>query len=232
MANKILFLLTSTSRIPTSQAATGLWIEEYADPYFALTDLGYSISTVSLAGGAVPIDPASWKPDGRQPAVLEKLRADPVAMEPLANAKSVSEVDPTPYAGLYIPGGHGTMWDLPNNPVIADLVQYFLTSDRPVAAICHGPAALIGVRDSAGELIVSGREVTAFSNAEEDFAGLNAHLPFRLQDELLAAGARYAHVQSFAPCVRTSGCLVTGQNPASSSGVIDEFVRCLPPKRH
>lgn len=223
--NKVLFLLTNTKTLPSSDRRTGLWIEEYAEPFLAFDAAGLAISCASPNGGAVPIDPESYVPDGRQPACIPEILANQSAMAALDSTMTVAHVSPHDYAGLYIPGGHGTMWDLPNNSNVQTLVAAFLHARKPVAAVCHGPAALVGLSgDSAQGFGLEGLRLTAFSNAEEARAGLLDAIPFTLEDWLKSIGADYHCSDPFAAHVEVADNLITGQNPASSAGVITAFL--------
>jgi putative intracellular protease/amidase len=120
----------------------------------------------------------------------------------------------SPY-GFY-PSGRGPMWDMPDNVTSIALIEAFVRSDKPVAAVCHAPAAFVNVRGKDGEYLVKGKRVTGFTNAEERVVGLSAVVPFLLEDRLKERGGVYSEGANWAPHVQVDGKLVTGQNPASS----------------
>jgi putative intracellular protease/amidase len=119
------------------------------------------------------------------------------------------------------------MWDMPENPTSIALIEAFVRADKPVAAVCHAPVALVNVRRKTGEYLVKGKRVTGFSNAEEEAVGLSAVVPFLLEDRLKERGGIYSKAASWAPHVQLDGKLVTGQNPASSGPAADALLALL-----
>lgn len=224
---RVLMLLTSTSAVPGSQRATGLWIEEFADPYYAFAALGMHVSLCSVLGGHVPIDPDSWEPDGRHPPGITRFKADIELRKRLDGSQSLKTLGDADFDLLYIPGGHGTLWDLPDNPDVHRLIAHFLQRQRPIAAVCHGPAAFIGALDARGQPLLQGLKVTAFSDAEEDYAGLRAHLPYLLSTRFREAGAHYQFGTPFESFAIRDNLIISGQNPQSSAAVIDLAVAAL-----
>jgi putative intracellular protease/amidase len=137
----------------------------------------------------------------------------------LAATPRFDEVRPADHAAVLFAGGHGAMWDFPADPGLIDLVRELWTAGGVVAAVCHGPAALVGAVDGDGRPLVEGRQVSAFTNAEETAVGLRDVVPFLLQSRLEELGGKHTGAPDFQPHVVTDGRLVTGQNPASAVGV-------------
>ncbi|HEX6735924.1 MAG TPA: type 1 glutamine amidotransferase domain-containing protein [Azonexus sp.] len=216
---KILMILTSQATMGAGGAPTGVWFEELATPYYAFVDAGAKVEIASIAGGRIPIDPNSRQAAGTNPASVERFLQDPAAMAKIEQARPVEGIDTAGYAAVFLPGGHGTMWDLPDSAALAALLATAWRQDKVVAAVCHGPAGLVNVRDDAGQPLVAGRRVSAFSNAEEAAVGLTGTVPFALESRLRELGARYESVPDFQPYAIRDGRLVTGQNPASSEEV-------------
>lgn len=127
------------------------------------------------------------------------------------------------------------MFDLPSDPNSLVLIQEFSEAKKPIAAVCHGPAVLLNAKSTSGEPLLSNAEVTGFSNAEEDQAGMSSIMPFMLEDELnRVSGGRYVKAsQPWGEKVvvsKTAGSgatLITGQNPASATGVGKEILKAL-----
>lgn len=214
---KILFILTSASTMGVSEKPTGLWFEELATPYYAFLNAGASVTLASIEGGAAPIDPRSFKPKGDNEASVDRFLGDEAASKALAETLALSAIDISEYDAVFLPGGHGTMWDLPESAELAALIGRAWAQGKVVAAVCHGPAGLVNVRDETGAPLVSGRRVTAFSDSEERAAGLDEAVPFLLESRLRELGGRYESIADFQPFAITDGRLVTGQNPASSA---------------
>jgi putative intracellular protease/amidase len=213
---KILIIATSASKMGDSDDATGLWLEELTTPYYAFTDAGAEVTLASIAGGAIPIDARSTKPAGENDASVERYLADPAFKQAVAHTPRFDTLDTTGVDAVFLPGGHGTMFDYPGSAALARLVSESLESGRIVAAVCHGPAGLVSAKTSAGEPVVKGRKVAGFTDAEERAVGLEKAVPFLLGTRLRELGANYVSGPDFAPFAVRDGNLITGQNPASA----------------
>lgn len=215
----ILMILTSTAQID-STTPTGLWYEEFAVPYEIFLAEGWDVTVISVEGGQVPLDP-------RSTANLDESAQQSRAMQALAQTVPLREVDPSGYDAVFFPGGHGTMFDFPENKNISAAIQSVMNKDGVVAAVCHGPAAFVGVTDSAGKPLVFGKRLTSFTNAEETAAKLDRHMPFLLESKLRAMGAEFVSGENFKENVIVDGKLITGQNPASSAAAAQAVVKAL-----
>ncbi len=214
----ILMVLTSHDTLGDTGKKTGLWLEEFAAPYYTFLDAGAEITVASPAGGQPPIDPSSDAPDA-QTAFTDRLKADPAAQAVLANTVVLDTVRPADFDAVFYPGGHGPLWDLAESPVSIKLIESFDRAGKPIAFVCHAPGVLRHVTAASGEPMVKGRTVTGFTNSEETAVGLIDVVPFKIQDEFIAQGADYRTGPDWAPFVLQDGMLITGQNPASSEGV-------------
>jgi putative intracellular protease/amidase len=213
---KVLLVLTSHDRLGDTGKKTGFWLEELAAPYYVFRDAGAEIVLVSPAGGRPPLDPKSDLPENGTRATV-RFRADEAANRLLADTRRLADVRADDFDTVFYAGGHGPMWDLPDNPASIALIEAFLASGKPVAAVCHAPVALVNVRDGRGEHVVRGRDVTGFTNSEEAAMSLDRVVPFLLEDCLKQRGARFHRGPDWAPFVQEDGLLLTGQNPASSA---------------
>jgi len=223
---KILIVLTSHDQLGDTGKKTGFWLEEFAAPYYVLKDAGAAITLASPKGGHPPLDPKSDLPENLTEAT-KRFRTDKAAQAELANTKKLADVSANDFDAIFYPGGHGPMWDMPDNATSIALIEAFLKAGKPVAAVCHAPAAFVNVRGKDGEYLVKGKRVTGFTNAEEEAVGLTAVVPFLLEDRLKERGGVYSKDVNWAPCVQVDGKLVTGQNPASSGPVAEELLNLL-----
>lgn len=215
---RILMVMTSHDRLGGTGQKTGLWLEEFASPYYAFRDAGAVLTLASPQGGQPPIDPKSDDP-GAQTEATRRFRADAPAQAALAATRPLREMKADDFDALFYPGGHGPLWDLAEDRDSVALIEAFMAQDKPVAAVCHAPAVLRHVRDAAGQPWVRGRDVTGFSNDEEAAAGLTEVVPFLLEDLLRELGGRYTRAANWQSHVVVAGRLITGQNPASSEAV-------------
>ncbi|WP_299595587.1 type 1 glutamine amidotransferase domain-containing protein [uncultured Microbulbifer sp.] len=114
-------------------------------------------------------------------------------------------------------GGHGTVWDFPKSPAVNSVASAIYESGGYVAALCHGPAALLNVTGPDGKPIIAGKKVAGFSNVEEKAVGLVELVPYLLQDELIALGGDYQEGKAWESFVVQDGRIITGQNPQSAA---------------
>ena len=227
---KILMVLTSHSALGDTGKKTGFWIEEFAAPYYVLADAGAIITIASPLGGQPPVDPKSEAPDAQTPAT-KRFYADLDAIDKVANTIKLSGVKQDDYDAVFYPGGHGPMWDLANDKTSIKLIEDFYNTQKPVAFVCHAPAALIKVKAENGQPLVKGKKVTGFSDTEEEAVGLTKVVPFLLEDELKKLGAHYSKGADFGSFAEQDGLLITGQNPASSEAVAKLLLKTLVGKK-
>ncbi len=215
---KILFVLTSHSELGNSGKKTGFWIEEFATPYYVLADAGADITIASPKGGQPPVDPESELADAQSPAT-ERFYKDNILIDKVAYSLKLSVIKQDDYDAVFYPGGHGPLWDLVNDKDSIKLIEAFYNNQKPIAFVCHAPAALMNVKAENGEPLVKGKHLTSFSNTEEEAVKLTKVVPFLLEDELIKNGAIYSKGGNWAAYVKQDGLLITGQNPASSEAV-------------
>jgi putative intracellular protease/amidase len=223
---KILMVLTSHDQLGDTGKKTGFWLEELAAPYYVLKDAGATITLASPKGGQPPLDPKSDLPEN-QTELTKRFRVDAAAQAQLADTKKLADVSANDFDAVFYPGGHGPMWDMPDNPTSIALIEAFVKADKPVGAVCHAPVALVNVRGKNREYLVKGKRVTAFTNEEEEAVGLTAVVPFLLEDRLKERGGIYSKGANWVPYVQVDGKLVTGQNPASSTPGAEALLKLL-----
>jgi len=223
---KILIVLTSHDQLGNTGKPTGFWLEEFAAPFYVFKDAGADLVLASPKGGQPPLDPKSDEPDA-QTAVTRRFNGDAEAKSELANTRRLEDVSAADFDAVFYPGGHGPLWDLSTSATSIALIESFLKAGKPVAAVCHAPAALVGVRGENGEHLVKGKRVTGFSNAEEEAVQLTEVVPFLLEDKLKALGAQYSKGPDWGSYVLVDGLLVTGQNPASSEEAARTLLKLL-----
>jgi len=225
-SKKILMVLTSHSALGDTGEKTGFWVEEFAAPYYVFSDAGADVTLASPAGGHPPIDPKSELPDF-QTSATQRFDTDESLQTMLANTLKLSEVQTADYDAIFYPGGHGPLWDLTNNQHSIELIEQFMATKKPVAAVCHASAALLNAKDSSGNPIVQNRTVTGFSNTEEDAVQLTDVVPFLLENELKNKGGDYQKGTDWNAFAVQDGLLITGQNPASSEAAAKKLIIAL-----
>lgn len=209
---RVLMVLTSHDKLGDTGRGTGYTVSEAADPWQVLTAAGCAVDIASIAGGRPP-------EDGMDTSGSKEWLADARVQAELDGAPSVADVDPAGYQAVFFVGGHGTMWDFPGNADLTRIASGVYEDGGVVAAVCHGPAALTTITLSDGSLLVDGKNIAAFTDAEEKALSMDSVVPFLLQSRLEQLGARHTAAGLWQEHVVTDGRLVTGQNPASAAGV-------------
>jgi putative intracellular protease/amidase/catechol 2,3-dioxygenase-like lactoylglutathione lyase family enzyme len=222
---KILMVLTSHDQLGSTGRKTGFWLEEFAAPYFVFRDAGVELTLASPKGGQPPIDPKSDLPENQTPA-MTRFKQDQAAQKALANTVKLADVKAEDFDTVFYPGGHGPMWDLAESPTSIALLEAFYNSGKPIALVCHSPGVLRHVTYQ-GAPLVKGKQVTGFTNGEEEVVHLTKVVPFLVEDELLRLGAIFEKKANWEPFAITDGRLITGQNPASSKSAAQALLKLM-----
>ncbi len=223
---KVLMILTSHDELGNTGQKTGFWLEELAAPYYAFKDAGAEITLASPKGGQPPLDPKSNEPDF-QTDLTRRFEADAAAGAQLATTVRLDSLSQADFDSVFYPGGHGPMWDLAEDQDSVALIQSFLGAGKPIALVCHAPAALRHAQTPEGRPLVEGKQVTGFANSEEAGMELTDVVPFLLEDELKAKGGIYSKGGDGEVFVVSDGLLITGQNPTSSGPAAEVLLKRL-----
>lgn len=207
---KVLIVVTN-SRGEGEIKESGVWLEEFAVPYLVFRDTGYEITVASPLGGLSPVDENSM--NCANPMEWDEC------IKILRDTTRLSEIDYKDYDALFLPGGHGPMFDLAKDLLLKEIVEYFNKNNKIIAAICHGPAGLVLAQD-----VVKGKKVTSFTNKEEHIKKLDEAVPFLLETKLRELGADFKDAEPFSEHVVVDGNLITGQNPQSSLLLAEKVV--------
>jgi putative intracellular protease/amidase/sugar lactone lactonase YvrE len=218
---KILIVTTSHDRFEGANPhPTGVWLEEFALPYLELAANGVEMTIASPKGGAMPIDPRSLPTPAQEIEWQSAIAASQQTIE-------LSAVNSTEFDAIFLPGGHGPMFDLPDNRDLQQLLREFHEAGKIVAAVCHGAVGLVGATLSDGTPLVKDRVLTAYTYSEEVAAKLDKEVPFILEQRLRELGAIFRAGENKADHIERDGNLITGQNPNSSASIARAIVAAL-----
>jgi len=213
---KILLVVTNVNMYASGNLRTGLWLSEITHIYEEVHKKEFKITLASPKGGESPLDPESLKP-----LVLDKISKDYLEnkefLELLKNTKCLRELEGEDFDLVYLAGGHGTMYDFPDDVDLQVLVRDQFEKGNKIAAICHGVGGLLNVKLSNGEFLIKGRQITGFNWFEESIARRKKEVPFNLEKALKERDSSYE--KALIPMtshVVVDGNLITGQNPFSS----------------
>ncbi|MET8681789.1 type 1 glutamine amidotransferase domain-containing protein [Streptomyces sp. NPDC004647] len=228
----VLFVVTGADHWTLADGTlhpTGYWAEELATPHRLFREAEFDV-TIATPGGVAPtVDAVSLAPEstgGKEQAdaiaaYLESIRAE------LENPVKLEEVDLDAYDAVLYPGGHGPMEDLSADAGSGRLLTAALDSGKPLAVLCHAPAALLAARREDGSWPFAGYRMTGFTNAEETAAGFAAKATWLLEDRLVELGADFDAAAPFTAHVVADRNLHTGQNPASSEQLARNIIEIL-----
>ncbi len=222
MSQKVLLVLTSHDTLGNTQKETGFYLPEVTHPEAVFDRAGLEVDYVSPQGGKAPMSGIDLE-DPINKAFLENT----YKVTKIENTLHPSQVDPSEYDAIFYAGGHGTMWDFPDNPELAEITTAIYDRGGIVGAVCHGSASLVNLQLANGNYLVSGKKISCFTNEEEAAVGLADVVPFLLESKLLDRGAIVEKAANFQKKVVVSDRLVTGQNPASALGVGEAMVKLL-----
>jgi putative intracellular protease/amidase len=216
---KILMVVTSHGEID-GEPATGVWFSEFSEPFEAFRQAGCDITVASPRGGPAPVDPRGYPKAAEIVAVRD-------ALERLNATRKLARMRAAEFDGIFMPGGHGPMFDLATDATLKGLIADFWAAGKPVGAVCHGPAGLLQVTLAGGSTLLHQRRVTGFTKGEDAQDALFAHMPFSLQERMEAEGAAFIEAPPGAIHAEIDGVLVTGQNPASAEETARAFLSVL-----
>lgn len=221
----ILMVMTSHDQLGNTGRKTGIWLEEFAAPYFIFRDAGVNLTLASPKGGQPPIDPKSELPENQTPA-MTRYKKDNAAQKAFSHTAKLADMRAEDFDTVYYPGGHGPMWDLAESSTSIALLESFYNSGKFIALVCHAPGVLHRVTFEEKPL-VKGKRVTGFTNSEEEQVHLTKVVPFLVEDELKRLGGHFEKAPDWESFVVVDGRLITGQNPASSTAVAQTLLKSL-----
>lgn len=223
---KVLVVLPSHDQLGNTGQKTGFWLEEFTDPYYKFIDSGYEVTIASPKGGKPPVDPKSTQKENQSEST-QRFEKDKSAQAKLENTLVLGQVSANDYDTLFLPGGHGPMWDLSSDENMKKIVEDFYSDKKIVSAVCHGPAGLLQATDRNGNSILKGKKITGFTNNEESAVGLTKAVPFSLENRMKELGGKFEKGQDFKPFVISDGQLITGQNPKSALPAAEKVIEIL-----
>ncbi|WP_413584357.1 type 1 glutamine amidotransferase domain-containing protein [Bdellovibrio sp. HCB274] len=221
---RALIVVSSHDKLGTTGKPTGWYLSEVTHVYYPLINAGFIVDFASPKGGAAPLDPGSRD---EKDELNKRFLHDKAVMKQIGRTLSLKNVDPNKYTVIHFAGGHGAMWDFPNNPELSRVAAGIYESGGVVSAVCHGPAALVDIKLSNGEYLIKGKKVNGFTNAEEEEVGLSKVVPFPLATKLQERGGIYEGGKNWEDKVVVDGRLITGQNPQSAHSVATKLVELL-----
>lgn len=222
MSKKVLIVLTSHDKLGNTGKETGFYLPEVSHPVAVFDRAGLTVEYVSPKGGKAPMIGV----DLNDPLNVAFLN-DSSKMAQVENTLHPNEINPSKYDAIFYAGGHGTMWDFPDQVELAQIAAKIYEQGGIVGAVCHGPAGLVNIQLSDQSYLVAGKVVSAFTNEEETAVGLTEVVPFLLESKLIERGATLEKAPNFQAKVVVCDRLVTGQNPASAAGVAEQMVTLL-----
>jgi putative intracellular protease/amidase len=221
MPKRILIIVSNASAIGPNNRRTGTFLSEVAHPYAEFTRAKYQVDFASLTGESPFLDALNLADDPDNLAFLTGK-----GWESMRSAGKLGDVDVSKYDAVFVPGGLAPMADMPENALLKRVIAETWERNAVVAAVCHGPVSLLNVKLRDGSYLVSGKNMTSFTDEEEENYA-KADVPFMLQTALTKQGAKFHAAPPWSANSIADGRMVTGQNPASAKGVGEKVVAIL-----
>ncbi|MGI6117254.1 MAG: type 1 glutamine amidotransferase domain-containing protein [Bilifractor sp.] len=209
---KVLMALTNVDHyLEHPERKTGVWLEEAATFYDVLTKEGFEVVFASTKGGRIPVDPASADVNEN----IRKIVDSEGFSKGMQQSVPFANIRPGEYQAIYFCGGHGAMWDFPNNKELISLAESIYAGGGYIASVCHGEAGLVNLKDADGTPLVRGKKINGFTNEEEKLNGTDQMVPLSPEDELKKDGAEFVKGDPYTEFAVEDHRLITGQNPMS-----------------
>lgn len=221
MSKKILIIVSNTYVIGPHNRRTGNFLPEVAHPYAEFDRAKYQIDFASLTGDTPFLDALNLADDPDNLSFLVRKGWDS-----MQKAKKLSDVDVSQYDAIFVPGGLAPMVDMPEHPLLKKVIKETYERNAVVGAVCHGPVSLLNVKLSNGAYLLTGKNISSFTNDEEENYA-KADVPFELETALTEQGAIFHKTEPWQAFSITDGNMVTGQNPVSARGVAEKIIKLL-----
>jgi putative intracellular protease/amidase len=228
--NKILVVLTNEDSFGDDPEKTGLWLTEATEFIEEVEKNGFEVDYVSPKGGKVPIDPRSLEEDNMNEYAKEKMDDEEFSDRALTNSLKPSDINPSDYDAIYYTGGHGVVFDFPDNEDLQKISMEIYKDGGYVTSVCHGIAGLLNIKEDSGDYLIKGKQVTGFTQKEEELSGKESKVPFGTEEEAIKRGADFKKEDPFTSFAVKDGQLITGQNPASGKAVAEKLIKALEDK--
>ncbi|KZN48569.1 ThiJ/PfpI [Pseudoalteromonas luteoviolacea CPMOR-2] len=220
---KVLIPVTNHATLGSTDQANGTYAPELTHVIHVLNNNRIAFDIASIEGGKAPL----YGTDIAEDEVNNQVLGDESFQTQINNTVPMTQVNMSDYDAIFYPGGFGLLSDLADNDMVGKLAAQHYESGGIIAAVCHGPAALLPITLSSGEPLLASKSVTAFTREEEvDFGTIN-DIPFLLEEALARKAAKYSKVQPWNELVIVDERVITGQNPASAHAVGEALVKQL-----
>lgn len=222
---KILIVETNVTRYAKTKEPTGLWLGEAAEFIAEVKKAGFEVDYVSPLGGFVPLDPRSMKYVDKE--IMEVYEDPTFVQKGLVNTLSPEEIDPKEYIAIYYTGGHGVMWDFPDNKPLQEIASVIYEQGGYVTSVCHGVAGLLNIKDQTGDYLIKGKKITGFTTTEEILAGKKSVVPFFNEQEVKKRGGLFQKKRFYKSYALQDERVITGQNPFSVKAVAKLLLKAI-----
>jgi putative intracellular protease/amidase len=259
---KVLVLVSSGRGLPLKDGGcytgAGYYLNELTVPVRALMKEGYEITFANPKGNAPQVDVHSEVADffGGDAAKLEDYMLFRDGLKGLRDPARISDVIASgldQYDAVFVPGGHGPMIDLLDDPSAGIVMRHFHETSKPTAVLCHGPISLLSALPNSKEFVAAlaagdaagahakaqgwiyaGYKMTIFSTAEEqqrEPLEIGGKVLFYPDFALRTAGGDVSVLAPWTSYVLQDRELISGQNPFSDQALLKLLLPALDGKR-
>lgn len=224
---RILHIVTNVSHYANSKTPTGLWLSELTHAYDVFEKKGFIQDIASPQGGIAPLEPRALKIPYMDLSTYRRYKQKHF-MQKLQSTLKISDVDASQYDAIFFTGGHGVMWDYPDDPALQQLTRDIYEQGGVVGAVCHGYCGLLNVKLSNGNLLIDKKKITGYTWVEEILAGVMLKVPYNIEKLTKKHGAKFKKaLLPFRPYVVEDSRVITGQNPFSTKKTAQRMCKAL-----
>jgi putative intracellular protease/amidase len=237
MEKRVLMVVSNPAVSSTTGWPVGFWAAELTHAFKLFIDNGYKVTIASPKGGKVEVDALSDPRDSsgysKDDAISLRFLQNESFMKLLENTKKASDFSSDDFDAIVVVGGQGPMFTFKQETGLQNKFLEFYNKGKVSAALCHGTSLLLYLKDKDGKPLIQGKNMTGFTDEEEDFADKTVGkkvMPFRIEDEAKKLGAAFHKAKAFEPFAIKDGNLITGQQQHSGSETARLVIQSLEEK--
>ncbi|MDC4324711.1 protein deglycase HchA [Acinetobacter baumannii] len=226
---KVLMIATDERYIQMQNGkffSTGNHPVEMLLPMFHLDNAGFEIDIATLSGNPAKLE--MWAMPKQEQVVLDTFQkyADKLK-NPLKLADILENVvgENSPYAAVFIPGGHGVLAKIPHSLEVKKVLKWAVEQDKFIITLCHGPASLLAaaVDEQPENYIFKDYQICVFPDsldkgANIDIGYMPGALPWLVGENLEKLGVKILNTSITGQCHRDRK-LLTGDSPLASNNL-------------
>ncbi|MFB0946300.1 MAG: hypothetical protein QMB24_09185, partial [Spirosomataceae bacterium] len=153
-------------------------------------------------------------------AIYNELKPNFLHPKKLEDFIAISFTEPSSYAAVFIPGGHGAMLGIPEDKNVGKVLNWAHQNDLYTITLCHGPGSLLTTMLNDNRFLYEGYKMAVFPDSVDKMTPMIGYLPgqmpWGLSEKLKSLGAIIVNTKSD-KTVCLDRKLITGASPLASN---------------